>query len=74
MVFATKNQSNEKVMASKNCLEGLYHIHEELGSGGFGKVKLATHILTGEKVAIKIIDKRAVGVSVYVINTRKTVK
>uniref|UniRef100_A0A914C4Y1 non-specific serine/threonine protein kinase n=1 Tax=Acrobeloides nanus TaxID=290746 RepID=A0A914C4Y1_9BILA len=48
-------------MASKNCLEGLYHIHEELGSGGFGKVKLATHILTGEKVAIKIIDKRAVG-------------
>ncbi|VDM73130.1 unnamed protein product [Strongylus vulgaris] len=27
----------------------------------FGKVKLATHLLTGLKVAIKIIDKRAIG-------------
>lgn len=31
--------------------------------GGFAKVKLATHILTGEKVAIKIMDKKALGVS-----------
>lgn len=28
-----------------------------LGEGTFGKVKLATHILTGEKVAIKILEK-----------------
>ncbi|KAK5977426.1 Non-specific serine/threonine protein kinase, partial [Trichostrongylus colubriformis] len=28
---------------------------------GFGKVKLATHLLTGLKVAIKIIDKKAIG-------------
>ncbi|RCN50424.1 kinase domain protein [Ancylostoma caninum] len=42
-------------------LEGLYSIHDELGSGGFGKVKLATHLLTGLKVAIKIIDKKAIG-------------
>lgn len=32
-------------------------------SGGFAKVKLATHVLTGEKVAIKIMDKKALGVS-----------
>ena len=31
--------------------------------GGFAKVKLATHMLTGEKVAIKIMDKKALGVS-----------
>jgi 5'-AMP-activated protein kinase catalytic alpha subunit len=28
-----------------------------LGEGTFGKVKLATHLLTGEKVAIKILEK-----------------
>ncbi|MCP9266097.1 Maternal embryonic leucine zipper kinase [Dirofilaria immitis] len=38
-------------------LEGLYALHDELGSGGFGKVRLATHLLTSQKVAIKIIDK-----------------
>ncbi|VDO15033.1 unnamed protein product [Brugia timori] len=38
-------------------LNGLYALHDELGSGGFGKVHLATHLLTSQKVAIKIIDK-----------------
>ncbi|EFO27749.1 CAMK/CAMKL/MELK protein kinase [Loa loa] len=38
-------------------LDGLYVLHDELGSGGFGKVRLATHLLTSQKVAIKIIDK-----------------
>ena len=28
-----------------------------LGEGTFGKVKLGTHVLTGEKVAIKILEK-----------------
>uniref|UniRef100_A0A914VBR2 non-specific serine/threonine protein kinase n=1 Tax=Plectus sambesii TaxID=2011161 RepID=A0A914VBR2_9BILA len=42
-------------------LESEYILGEELGSGGFGKVKLATHILTGHKVAVKIIDKVAIG-------------
>ncbi|CAK82168.1 unnamed protein product (macronuclear) [Paramecium tetraurelia] len=31
-----------------------------LGQGTFGKVKLATHILTGEKVAIKILEKQKI--------------
>jgi 5'-AMP-activated protein kinase catalytic alpha subunit len=30
---------------------------EKLGEGTFGKVKKGTHILTGEKVAIKILEK-----------------
>lgn len=43
-------------------LEGFYAIHETIGQGGFAKVKKATHILTGERVAIKILDKLALGV------------
>lgn len=42
-------------------LDGQYVLHETIGSGGFAKVKLATHLLTGEKVAIKIMDKVALG-------------
>ncbi|KAM4847786.1 maternal embryonic leucine zipper kinase isoform X4 [Urocitellus parryii] len=38
-----------------------YEIYETIGTGGFAKVKLACHILTGEMVAIKIMDKNALG-------------
>ena len=31
-------------------LDGLYELHDTVGTGGFAKVKLATHILTGMKV------------------------
>ncbi|KAL7636620.1 UNVERIFIED_CONTAM: hypothetical protein RMT77_013397 [Armadillidium vulgare] len=42
-------------------LDGLYELHETVGSGGFAKVKVATHVLTGDKVAIKIMDKKQLG-------------
>ncbi|XP_013394347.1 maternal embryonic leucine zipper kinase-like [Lingula anatina] len=42
-------------------LKGLYHLRETIGSGGFAKVKLGYHVLTGEKVAIKIMDKKQLG-------------
>jgi serine/threonine protein kinase len=42
-------------------LEGLYELHDTVGTGGFAKVKLATHTLTGVKVAVKIMDKRQLG-------------
>jgi len=43
-------------------LEGYYTLHETIGRGGFAKVKKATHVLTGERVAIKILDKLSLGV------------
>jgi hypothetical protein len=33
------------------------YLGKTLGKGTFGKVKAATHILTGEKVAVKILEK-----------------
>lgn len=33
------------------------HLGKSLGKGTFGKVKQATHTLTGEKVAVKILEK-----------------
>lgn len=42
-------------------LKGLYDLEKTIGCGGFAKVKLATHILTKEKVAIKIMEKACLG-------------
>lgn len=39
---------------------GQFILGEKLGEGTFGVVRLATHILTGEKVAVKILDKRKI--------------
>ncbi|RKP17082.1 Pkinase-domain-containing protein, partial [Rozella allomycis CSF55] len=45
-------------MASGRIRIGPYVLGETLGSGSFGKVKLAHHSLTGQKVALKIINKK----------------
>uniref|UniRef100_A0AAX7V604 Maternal embryonic leucine zipper kinase n=1 Tax=Astatotilapia calliptera TaxID=8154 RepID=A0AAX7V604_ASTCA len=42
-------------------LQRYYEVYETIGSGGFAKVKLGRHILTGEKVAIKIMNKKDLG-------------
>ncbi|KAK2577425.1 hypothetical protein KPH14_003532 [Odynerus spinipes] len=49
------------MMVRYAALKGLYELEKTIGSGGFAKVKLATHVATGEKVAIKIMDKTALG-------------
>lgn len=47
----TSNPSYEGKIA------GLYDLEQTLGSGHFAVVKLARHVFTGEKVAVKVIDK-----------------
>lgn len=42
---------------------GNYQIVKTLGEGSFGKVKLAYHITTGQKVALKIINKKVLAKS-----------
>uniref|UniRef100_A0A665WQN7 Maternal embryonic leucine zipper kinase n=1 Tax=Echeneis naucrates TaxID=173247 RepID=A0A665WQN7_ECHNA len=42
-------------------LHRYYEVYETIGSGGFAKVKLGRHIATGEKVAIKIMNKKDLG-------------
>ncbi|KAI9143803.1 kinase-like domain-containing protein [Paraphysoderma sedebokerense] len=39
---------------------GDYIVEQTIGEGSYGKVKLATHTITGEKVALKILDKAAI--------------
>ena len=46
-------------MSDKNVITNYKYI-KTIGEGTFGKVKLATHILTGEKVAIKILEKNLI--------------
>lgn len=39
---------------------GSYVLGKTIGEGTFGKVKMATHLLTGERVAIKILEKERI--------------
>ncbi|AGO12131.1 AaceriAEL230Wp [[Ashbya] aceris (nom. inval.)] len=42
---------------------GKYQVIKTLGEGSFGKVKLAHHVSTGQKVALKIINKKVLAKS-----------
>jgi serine/threonine protein kinase len=45
---------------SKSKSIGHYILGRSIGEGTFGKVKLGTHILTSEKVAVKILEKQKI--------------
>lgn len=42
---------------------GKYQVIKTLGEGSFGKVKLAQHLTTGQRVALKIINKKTLAKS-----------
>eukprot|EP00443_Scrippsiella_acuminata_P086144 CAMPEP_0115460390 /NCGR_PEP_ID=MMETSP0271-20121206/46753_1 /TAXON_ID=71861 /ORGANISM="Scrippsiella trochoidea, Strain CCMP3099" /LENGTH=346 /DNA_ID=CAMNT_0002887083 /DNA_START=24 /DNA_END=1061 /DNA_ORIENTATION=- len=44
--------------SSSSC--GHYILQKTIGEGTFGKVKLGMHILTGERVAVKILEKERI--------------
>ena len=39
---------------------GSYMLGKTIGEGTFGKVKIAVHVPTGEKVAVKILEKNKI--------------
>ena len=55
-------QENDKkiVVVQKEKKKGNYILEETIGEGAFAKVKLGKHIQTGEKVAIKILNKEKI--------------
>lgn len=57
--IATPNIIPHKQIGSKIKI-GPYYIGKKLGQGTFGLVRLGTHIQTGEKVAIKILEKNRI--------------
>nr|XP_039273472.1 maternal embryonic leucine zipper kinase-like [Styela clava] len=58
-------------MGGLDCVEisQYYDVRETIGSGGFAKVKRAIHQPTGETVAIKIMDKAALGADLPRVKT-----
>lgn len=53
----TNHSHNHRIGVYDGKIAGLYDLEETLGSGHFAVVKLARHVFTGEKVAVKVIDK-----------------
>jgi 5'-AMP-activated protein kinase catalytic alpha subunit len=49
VIYEKRNSSSKNI--------GQFILGEKLGEGTFGKVRLGTHIITGEKVAVKILEK-----------------
>ena len=50
----------ESSMNTKSRSIGDYILQKSIGEGTFGKVKLGIHTLTGEKVAVKILEKKRI--------------
>ena len=55
----TKNKSNVENDLISNTIDQ-YILEEKLGEGVFGTVKLATHKISNEKVAIKILNRNKI--------------
>ena len=55
--------SAARASSSPSSILSNYRVGKTLGIGAFGKVKLELHILTGIKVAIKILDRQSINVT-----------
>lgn len=57
---APRSSQHRAVGKSSSLQVGQYLVGKTIGQGTFGKVKLGVHAGTGEKVAIKILEKRKI--------------
>ena len=55
--MASKVAAKKKSAGYDGKIAGLYDLQETIGKGHFAVVRLARHVFTGEKVAVKVIDK-----------------
>lgn len=53
---------------------GNYRVEKTIGSGTFGKVKQGTHLVTHEKVAIKVLDKDKINQMEDIERVRREIK
>ena len=56
-ILAQKAPKKDIVLGPNERKIGKYILGKSIGEGTFGKVKIGTHITTGEKVAVKILEK-----------------
>ncbi|KAG0022049.1 hypothetical protein BGZ82_011123 [Podila clonocystis] len=54
---ADLNDLFKDLQSSQVKVVGNYHLGQVIGQGTYGKVKMATHALTGQQVAVKIVAK-----------------
>ena len=57
--ITNENKSKNRISKGK-ILDGQFIVGEEIGKGTFGIVRIATHIITGEKVAVKMLYKEKI--------------
>ena len=61
MLFITETMERHgKEGRPADAFLGHYKLGRTLGFGSFSKVKIAEHILTGHKVAIKVLNRRKI--------------
>ncbi|KAI9146473.1 kinase-like domain-containing protein [Paraphysoderma sedebokerense] len=60
--FTQESQENVHIDDEQHVVENEYHISKTLGSGTYAEVKLAIHKKTGQRYAVKIIDKKKAGI------------
>ena len=60
MIIMNNSSVGPENQALKEDSRKKYEILRTLGRGSFGKVKEALHLMSGEKIAIKIMEKRRI--------------
>lgn len=76
--YKTNIKANKQTFGNGNSekrqIVGQYMLGKTIGEGTFGKVKLAVHIPTGEKVAVKILEKNRIKEAADVRRVNREIK